>query len=126
MGFTPSKAEQDIWMREKDGLYEYIAVHVDDLLIASKNPQGIIDELTKEHKFNLKGTGGVSFHLGCDFFRDEHGVLCYAPRQYLEKILGNYERLFGTKPKPATSPLTKGDHPELDTTALLNEEETQK
>ena len=126
MGFTPSKAEQDIWMREKDGLYEYIAVYVDDLLIASKNPQGIIDELTKEHKFNLKGTGGVSFHLGCDFFRDEHGVLCYAPRQYLEKILGNYERLFGTKPKPATSPLTKGDHPELDTTALLNEEETQK
>jgi Reverse transcriptase (RNA-dependent DNA polymerase) len=35
MGFTPSKAESDIWMRENKGLYEYIAVYVDDLLIAA-------------------------------------------------------------------------------------------
>ncbi len=30
-GFFPSRAERDIWMREKDGLYEYIDVYVDDL-----------------------------------------------------------------------------------------------
>jgi hypothetical protein len=33
MGFTPSKAEADIWIQENGGLYEYIAVYVDDLLI---------------------------------------------------------------------------------------------
>ena len=39
MGFTPSKAEEDIWMRDCGDHYEYIGVYVDDLIIASKNPQ---------------------------------------------------------------------------------------
>ena len=43
MGFKPSKADSDIWMRERDGHYEYVAVYVDDLLIASRDPQVIID-----------------------------------------------------------------------------------
>ncbi len=125
MGFTPSRAEPDIWMRDMGDHYEYIAVYVDDLLIVSKDPQGIIDLLTKEHDFKLKGTGPISFHLGCDFFRDEDGVLCYAPKKYIEKILDNYRRLFGTNPKEASSPLTKGDHPELDTSPLLEYEDIQ-
>jgi len=63
----------------------------------------------------LKGTGPIEFHLGCDFFRDEEGVLCYGPKKYIEKILDNYRWIYGTWPKPATSPLVTGDHPELDT-----------
>ena len=35
MGFFPSKAEEDIWMRDKGDHYEYIAVYVDDLTIVS-------------------------------------------------------------------------------------------
>jgi Reverse transcriptase (RNA-dependent DNA polymerase) len=35
MGFIPIKAKADIWMRENNNLYEYIAVYVDDLLIAA-------------------------------------------------------------------------------------------
>ena len=119
MGFFPSRAEPDIWMRDKDDHYEYIGVYVDDLLIVSKNPQDIIDQLTKVHSFKLKGTGPIQFHLGCDFFRDEDGVLCYAPRKYIEKVLDNYERIYGCKPRQVTSPLVKGDHPELDTSELL-------
>ena len=122
MGFTPSRAEQDIWMRPKGDHYEYIAVYTDDLMIASKDPEGIIHELTDVQKFKLKGTGPVQFHLGSDFFRDSEGYLCYAPKKYIEKTIGNYERLFGKKPKPASSPLPKGHHPELDTSPLLDEE----
>ena len=123
MGFFASKAEPQIWMRDMGDHYEYIAVYVDDLLICSKDPQAIVDTLTNDHKFKLKGTGPIDFHLGCDFFRDEDGNLCYAPRKYVEKMMSTYERLFGTKPKQATSPLTKGDHPELDTTALLDDDD---
>ena len=125
MKFFASKAEPDIWMRDKGDHYEYIGVYVDDLLIVSKEPQSIIDKLTVVHKFKLKGTGPVSFHLGCDFFRDEDGVLCYAPRKYIEKMLDNYKRIYGTNPRQATSPLVKGDHPELDTSELLDLEETK-
>ena len=119
MNFFPSKAEPDIWMRKCKDHYEYIAACVDDLLIASKNPQGIVDILLNKYNFKLKGTGSVQFHLGCDFFRDDDGVLCYAPKKYLEKLMDNYKRFFGQNPKQATSPLVKGDHPELDTSELL-------
>jgi hypothetical protein len=34
--------------------------------------------------------------------------------------------MFGQNPKPAQSPLTKGDHPELDTTDLLDSTEVQQ
>ena len=34
MGFTMSKAESDIWMRPAGDHYEYIAVYVDDLMMA--------------------------------------------------------------------------------------------
>ena len=77
----------------------------------------------EEHKFKLKGTGPISFHLGCDFGRDEDGTLYYAPKKYIEKILDNYRRLFGSYPKPYQSPLVNNDHPELDTSELLNEDD---
>jgi len=74
-------------------------------------------------QFKLKGTGPAKFHLGCDFFRDEEGVLCYALKKCIEKILDNCRRIFGAWPKPTTSPLVNGDHPELDTSELLNEDD---
>ena len=39
--------------------------------------------------------------------------------------MDNYLRMFGTRPKKAHSPLTKGDHPELDTSDLLDEDGIQ-
>ena len=87
---------------------------VDDLLIVSKDPNALIHVLTKDHKFKLKGTDGVSFHLGCNFFCNKDGHLCFAPRKYIKKMIANYKRIFGTKPKQVCSPLPKGDHPELD------------
>ena len=113
MGFEPTKAEPDIWIRRKGDLYEYIGVYVDDLAIVSKDPEEIIRALTEDHGFKLKGTGEISFHLGCDFFHDDEGNLCYAPRKYIEKMLDNYKRIFGSSPRQVKSPLEKGDHPNL-------------
>jgi hypothetical protein len=42
VGLTPSKADADIWMQESNGLYENIAVYVDYLLIAARDPNEII------------------------------------------------------------------------------------
>ena len=64
-------------------------------------------------------------HLGCNFFGDSDGHLCFAPRKYIEKMIANYERIYGTKSKQVYSPLTKGDHPELDDTELLGFEKTK-
>jgi hypothetical protein len=106
----------------------YIAVYVDDLAIASKEPADIIGALTEDYKFKLKGTGPIKFHLGCDFFRDEEGVLCFSPRKYIDKLIASYECMFGSKPKTTkiTSPLVKGDHPEVDDSAFLENKGIQQ
>jgi hypothetical protein len=49
MGFTPSKSEAGIWMQANDGLYEYIAVYVDDLLIAARDPNSIVQTPQEKH-----------------------------------------------------------------------------
>ena len=120
MGFSPCKAEADIWMRERNGLYKYIAVYVDDLLIAAKDPAAVVRTLREEYKFKLKGVGPLTYHLGCDYFREKDGTLCFGPRKYIAKIIGQFEIMFGSKPREYTSPLEKGDHPEIDSSELLD------
>ena len=108
-------------MRRNGEIYEYIAVYVDDLAIAAKDPKALCDLLINKYKYKLKGTGPISFHLGCDFFRDVNGVLCMAPRKFVDKLSLSYERHFGEKPKQNYGlPLEKGDHPELITYEILS------
>ena len=38
LGFRPCKAEPDIWLRRNGKIYEYVAVYVDDLAFAMKDP----------------------------------------------------------------------------------------
>jgi Reverse transcriptase (RNA-dependent DNA polymerase) len=111
-------------MRKKGNLYDYIAVYVDDLAIAMKDPKELTDILEKKYKFKLKATGPISFHLGMDFTRDEDNTLYISPTKYIDKLVKNYEKLFGMKPSTSvTSPLEKGYHPELDTSELCTTEQ---
>ena len=57
LGFLPYKADPDVWLRDAKTYYEYIGVYVDDLEIAYRNPQEIIDQLIDVYRFRLKGTG---------------------------------------------------------------------
>ena len=81
MKFVPSHAEPDIWMRDMGDHYEYIATYVDDLTIASRNPQAIIDVLEGEpNNFKLKGTGEIDVLLGCNHFHDVMAAFAIPPR----------------------------------------------
>jgi hypothetical protein len=97
-------------------------VYVDNLLIAARKPEEIIGKLQEEHKFKLKGVWPLTYHLGCDYFRDDDGTLWYGPRNYMVKLMDQYESMYGCKSKDYTSPLEKGDHPEIDTKEELDEE----
>jgi len=62
-----------------------------------------------------------------DFYRDGDDTLCIAPTKYIDKMLASYQHTFGELPKSSVrSPLEKGDHPELDTTELLDDDWKQK
>jgi Reverse transcriptase (RNA-dependent DNA polymerase) len=97
LGFFPCKAEPDIWMRKNSSIYEYVAVYVDDLAIAM-NPKEFTNILETKHTLKLKGTRPITFHLGMDFTRDDDNTLCIVPTKYIEKLIKNYEKLFGMKP----------------------------
>ena len=110
-------------MKREGNIYEYIAVYVDDLTMAMRDPEVIVNMLKSKYNFHFKGTGPLSFQLGADFYRDSDGILSMAPRKYIERLIKNYERTFGEKPKLTVhSPLEKGDHPELDDSELLDAE----
>jgi len=96
---------------------------VDDIAITAKDPKAIIDTLQDQHHFKLKGTGPISFHLGCSFIRDNDGTLCMTPKVYIDKLIDTHVRIFGTKPKQLVmSPLEKGDHPKLDMSKELGKD----
>ena len=81
--FKPSKADPDAWMRPEPGgtCYEYIAVYVDDLAIAAKDPQAFCNELKKKYNLKLKGFGPLEYHLGCTYKKDPDGTLAADPRR---------------------------------------------
>ena len=62
--WTPCKAEPDIWMRPNGKVYEYIAVYVDDVAMTMLHSKEFTQLLIDTHKFKLKGTRPISFHLG--------------------------------------------------------------
>ena len=99
LGFTPSKAESQIWMREAYGKYEYVATYVDDLLSAINDPESFIDLLmSPKYSLKFKSTSKVHFHFGAKFDRDPNRTLFVCPRRYIERIAETYKRFFRGKP----------------------------
>ena len=128
LNFKPFKADPDVWMRPEPGgtCYEYIAVYVDDLAIAAKDPQAFCNELKKKYNLKLKGVGPLEYHLGCTYKKDPDGTLAADPKTYVNKILESYEMMFKEKPRKSRPPLERGDHPELHTPELCDEHQTNQ
>ena len=125
--FFPYKIEPYIWLQSAEDHYEHIAICVDDLLIASKESQHIVDTLVKKYEFKLKGKGPISYHTDCDFSRDEGETLHFTPRMRIEKMIDCHVNMFRSKPKTnVVFPLKKGKHPELDTSPCLGLDGIQK
>jgi len=84
--------------------------------MALEDPESLIKILTDPNKYNfkLKGTGPLTYHLGADYHRDKDGTLVQSPKKYVEKMMAQYQAMFGELPKTYVSPLEQNDHPELD------------
>jgi hypothetical protein len=85
-GFSPCKAEPDIWMRLNGNLYEYVATYVDDLCLRTLDPKSFTDTLQKKYNFKLKGTGPIYFHLGQSFSWNDDGEMEISAKCYVDKM----------------------------------------
>jgi len=61
MGYTPSKADLDFWIKKCKEHYEYIATYINDVLCFGQNPLATIMELKKE--YILKGIGKPEYYV---------------------------------------------------------------
>jgi hypothetical protein len=118
-GFSPCKAEPDIWIRLNGDLYEYVATYVDDLCLGMLDPKSFTDTLQKKYNFKLKGTGPIDFHLGQSFSWNDNGEMEISVKRYVDKMIDTYVQLYGEKPRKASSPLEQNDHPEMDDSPFL-------
>ena len=77
MGFSPCKADPCIWLRKAKFAtkYEYVAIYVDDLLIACDCASELIHTLKRKHNLKIKGDGPLKYHLGWDYHMDPDGTL---------------------------------------------------
>jgi hypothetical protein len=57
---------------------------------------------------------------------DEDGTLCFGARTYCNRLVKNYESMFGEKPREYSAPLEPKDHPELDMSDELPEDGIKK
>ena len=70
IGFQRTGCEDDVWYKKcpTAEVYKYVGTYVNDLCIVMKDPESFIAILEgPEYKFTLKGTGPLSFYLGCGF-----------------------------------------------------------
>ena len=127
LNFIPCKGDSCVWLREMKNKYEYIAIYGDDLLIASEEPQRIIQDLREKFKLKIKEDGPLEYYLGCDYKLDKDGTLVAQPQKYISKMLDSFKKMFPNENFiNARSPLQKNGHPELDISELCNEEQITK
>ena len=121
MKILPSKADRCIWLRKAPNLrcYEPIAVFVDDLRIAAESPSAIIQIFKTKYHLKVKGDGKLNYHQGADYFEDPDGTFVSQPRKYIDKLADTYRLFNDDPPKSYKTPLDKNDHPELDTSEIL-------
>ena len=59
--------------------------------------------------------------MSTDYFEDPDGTFVSQPKKYIDKLADTYKRLFNEDPpkRAIKTPLDKNDHPELDTSEIL-------
>jgi hypothetical protein len=78
----------------------------------------------RKYNFKLKGTGPIDFYLGQSFSRNEDGEMEISVKCNIDKMMDTYVQLYGEKPRKASSPLEQNDHPEMDDSPFLRQDET--
>ena len=115
---------RDRWIKDCGEWYEYLATYVDDVLVWSKEPMKVIEELKKT--YIMKGVGIPSYYLGGDVeYLDEHwkkeGIaVALSAQTYIKNVIPKFESLLGKEMSKAKTPMSEGYHPELDDSPLLS------
>ena len=131
MGYVPTKADPDLWMKDCGTHYEYIARYVDDVISFSKNPMAVIREL--EAFYTMKGVGKPQYYLGGDVLQlgeewEPEGIdSAFSAETYIRQCLPKLAKLCNKEYFPYQKvPFRDKYHPELDESPLCPPEVVSK
>jgi hypothetical protein len=89
LGFKPSRADTDMWIKDCGTHNKYIYTYVDDLLIMSRDPMALIKAL--ETEYPLKGVGVPEHYLGGDVstYKKPDGMMgiTTSAKTYIKRIV---------------------------------------
>ncbi|RVX18823.1 Retrovirus-related Pol polyprotein from transposon TNT 1-94 [Vitis vinifera] len=107
-GFKENTVDRCIYLRVSESSYIFLVLYVDDILLASNDPNLLIEtkHMLSTH-FDMKDLGETSYVLGIKILRDRaNGVLKLSQRAYIEKILKRFNM---HNCKSTKAPIVKGD-----------------
>ena len=102
-----------------------IAMHVDDLLVWSRDEMKIINDIKEE--FQLKNVGPPDCCLGAnvdclsEHWLKENIGLGFSAKSYIDNVVPKFEDCFNMKFKSHKTPTTVDFHPEIDETPFLSD-----
>ena len=130
LGYRPSYAVTDLWIKDCGDHYEYIATYVDDILAFSKDPLAVIKDIQKD--YTLKGIGAPEYYLGgnIEYLSDAWNKIgikyAMSARTYINNMIEKMEKMFGYEIKTFKTPMHDSYHPELDDTPLVDARDASK
>ena len=95
LGVFPYRTESDIWMQPNGDFYEHDTICTNDLAIAMRNPQALVDALELKSKLRQRGTDPIDYHPGMVFTKEKGITLCFTPKKYILKVTTSYTCMFG-------------------------------
>ena len=120
MGFNTSRADADLWIKiANDGTgYEYIATHVDDVIVVAKDPKIYMTKMAQHFPIK-KVEENPSYYLGNNLQHKGPKQLKVSLEKYIKEVLRRHESDYGELRKENV-PHSPGDHPEMDDTPYLD------
>src|SRR5688500_10923497 len=125
MGYKPSIADCDVWMKHVGDHYKYIVRYVDDVIEFSKDFMSVIEDLKKIYV--MKDIGKPCYYLGGDVVElgpewEKKSISeCFSAETYTHNAVPRLAKSCGiTEFKHVRTPFAEEYHAELDESDLLS------
>jgi hypothetical protein len=132
LGYTSTQADPDVWIKSMVDHYEMILVYVDDILVFSRSPKQVMDNLGKLYELKPESVREPELYLGANIEKvqlpDGRSEWAMTSRTYVKNAVKIVENLLvedGDETRlrfTAKNPFPSGYRPELDTTTELHDE----
>ena len=100
MGFTPTRADPDLWIKlnNSGNKYEYIATYVDDLIIVAEEPMNYLNSI--KEKYPIRNIElNPEYYLGNNLEVRANNTIKISSKKYITKVIRKYEEKHGALKK---------------------------